>query len=330
MPDREPLAAFDAGDSEAFWRDYLNDPFAVRGPHAVNGTCVVRTFQPGAEAVELIEPDTGAGTAMRSVGGGFLAGALSSRVSYRLRVHWPGAIQETEDPYSFGFVLGESDLYLSPRARTAISRTNSERFRHRSTAFRAFPSPYGRRPRAVFPSSVASTARMASVIRCGSPRSRRVGDLRSAAGHGRAIQYQIVAADGTVLPQRADPIARATEHPPNTASIVAPLVGFAWSDDAWLHTESRGRRPKRRSPSTNYTPAHGNAPAARRPERSTGTGCARNSFPTSASSASPTSATADHGASVYRLLGLPAPIAIRAERALRHGGGLRPLRRCLP
>ncbi|MBN0480952.1 1,4-alpha-glucan branching enzyme, partial [Pseudomonas aeruginosa] len=31
---------------------------------------------------------------------------------YRLRVHWPDGVQESEDPYAFGPLLGELDLYL--------------------------------------------------------------------------------------------------------------------------------------------------------------------------------------------------------------------------
>ena len=33
-------------------------------------------------------------------------------VTYRLRVRWPEAVQETEDPYSFGPLLGSLDLHL--------------------------------------------------------------------------------------------------------------------------------------------------------------------------------------------------------------------------
>ena len=36
---------------------------------------------------------------------------------YLLRIVWPGATQETEDPYSFGLLLGDLDLHLFNEGR---------------------------------------------------------------------------------------------------------------------------------------------------------------------------------------------------------------------
>ena len=35
------------------------------------------------------------------------AGEIEPGAPYLLRIHWPGALQETEDPYGFGLLLGE-------------------------------------------------------------------------------------------------------------------------------------------------------------------------------------------------------------------------------
>ncbi|WP_444543984.1 GlgB N-terminal domain-containing protein, partial [Polymorphobacter multimanifer] len=88
----------------------LDDPFAVLGAH--DGE--VRTFQPGAEALSLIARDDGRplGTLEESAPGLFV-GRLAETVPYALRIAWPGgAMQETEDAYGFGLVLGELDLHL--------------------------------------------------------------------------------------------------------------------------------------------------------------------------------------------------------------------------
>ena len=41
---------------------------------------------------------------------GLFEGLVDERAPYRLRIAWPGAVQETEDPYSFGLLLGDLDL----------------------------------------------------------------------------------------------------------------------------------------------------------------------------------------------------------------------------
>ena len=51
---------------------------------------------------------------------------------------------------------------------------------------------------------------------------------------GALYKYAIVGADGRRLPDKADPVARATELPPGTASRVAPAEAFIWSDAAWI------------------------------------------------------------------------------------------------
>src|SRR5581483_3251587 len=95
----------------SFWQHYLHDPFAVRGLHLVDGAWTAGTFLPGAERVELL-PEGARPTPMRGEGEGLFLALLDMPCRYRLRIHWPGAVEETEDPYAFAPVLGEMDLYL--------------------------------------------------------------------------------------------------------------------------------------------------------------------------------------------------------------------------
>ncbi len=60
------------------------------------------------------------------------------------------------------------------------------------------------------------------------------------AGAGALYKYAITGPGGRRLPDKADPVARATEMPPGTASRVAPSEGFAWNDAAWM-AERAGR-----------------------------------------------------------------------------------------
>jgi 1,4-alpha-glucan branching enzyme len=90
------------------------DPFSILGPHPVQGASIVRAFLPGAEAVEILNRDTGHAQAkMHAIHpGGIFAAAVESGSRYSLRIQWPDAVQETEDPYSFGLLLGDLDLHL--------------------------------------------------------------------------------------------------------------------------------------------------------------------------------------------------------------------------
>jgi 1,4-alpha-glucan branching enzyme len=243
MPDREPCPITDIAEGERFWRDFLNDPFAVRGLHEVNGQYVVRTYQPGADGVELVD-ESGNASAMAKIGGGFFAGTLPARSRYRLRIHWPDAVQETEDPYSFGFVLGETDLYLFAEGA------------HWNLARKLGAVPMTLDGVAGVSFAVwAPTAQRVSVVgdfnswdgRRHPMRLRREAGVWELflprLGPGERYKYEIVSQAGATLPQRADPVARAAEHPPNTASIVAPLPDFQWNDTDWMETRAGRQAP---------------------------------------------------------------------------------------
>ncbi|HKD48177.1 MAG TPA: 1,4-alpha-glucan branching protein GlgB [Rhizomicrobium sp.] len=231
MPDREPFV--DLASREAFWRSFLEDPFSVRGLHQVNGVWVVRSYQPGASGVELVD-DAGPPITMTSLGGGFFYAAARGP-SYRLRIHWPGAIQETEDPYRFGPILGDLDLHLfSEGTHWALA----EKFGAVHTFREGVPG--------VSFAVWAPNARRVSVVggfniwdgRRHPMRHRHdAGVWELFIPHlepGEFYKYEIVSRDGRVLPLKADPIARATEHPPGTASIVAAAPNFLWRDARWM------------------------------------------------------------------------------------------------
>lgn len=91
------------------------DPFSVLGMHVHDGAVIVRALLPGAVGVEVIG---GAGAPVplaRQGDSDLFAAALPGHTapfSYRLRVDWGSHRQEMEDPYRFGPVLGEMDIWL--------------------------------------------------------------------------------------------------------------------------------------------------------------------------------------------------------------------------
>src|SRR6185437_157008 len=106
-------------EAEALAYGRHGDPFKVLGPSDTSTGRVIRAFLPGADGVEVLRRRD------RSIVGklepaqpeGFFEGTVTDRAPYLLRIRWPGAVQETEDPYSFGPVLGDLDLHLFNEGR---------------------------------------------------------------------------------------------------------------------------------------------------------------------------------------------------------------------
>jgi 1,4-alpha-glucan branching enzyme len=66
---------------------------------------------------------------------------------------------------------------------------------------------------------------------------------------GEAYKYEILGANG-ILPLKADPMALATQLPPDTASVVAAPLQFDWQDNGWM--QSRGERHVASAPLSIY------------------------------------------------------------------------------
>ncbi|BBC73440.1 glycogen-branching enzyme [Altererythrobacter sp. B11] len=223
----------------------LDDPFALLGPHDSADGRLVRSFQPGAEAVALLSRSSGeVMSLMDEVAEGLFTAPLPSDEPYTLRITWPGgAVQETEDPYSFGLILSDLDLHLFREGRHfELARV------------------FGARPTRIDDvvgvsfSVWAPNARRVSVV--GDFNNwdgrRHPMRLRHSAGvwelfvprigPGTLYKFEVAGADGAVV-QKADPLARHTQQPPATASVVAPPADFAWRDAGWMETRAGRHAP---------------------------------------------------------------------------------------
>jgi 1,4-alpha-glucan branching enzyme len=67
---------------------------------------------------------------------------------------------------------------------------------------------------------------------------------------GALYKFAVFGSNGQRLPDKADPVARATELPPGTASRVAATTAFEWTDAAWL--ESRAAKQAADAPISIY------------------------------------------------------------------------------
>ncbi|MCW6506607.1 1,4-alpha-glucan branching protein GlgB [Lichenifustis flavocetrariae] len=213
------------------------DPFAILGAHVIGGTRVIRAYAPGARGVDVVAREDGSplGTLEMIHAAGLFAGPVQGSGPYRLRIHWPDAVQEMEDPYSFGLLLGELDLHL-------IAQGTHYRLGH---CLGAQPMTVEGVPGVRF-AVWAPNARRVSVVGdfCAWDGRRYPMRLRQAAGvwelflprlgPGTRYKFEIIGPHGDVLPQKADPVARAAEAAPGTASIVARADPHEWTDAAWM------------------------------------------------------------------------------------------------
>jgi 1,4-alpha-glucan branching enzyme len=62
-------------------------------------------------------------------------------------------------------------------------------------------------------------------------------------GAGARYKFAIVGPDGSRLAFKADPLARATESPPATASVVMDPTPFVWHDETWMRERRRRQFP---------------------------------------------------------------------------------------
>ncbi len=237
----------DEDDARALAAGTHGDPFAVLGPHRTATGTVVRAFLPGAKKVEARARSGGrrlADLAPREENGLF-EGLLETDEPYLLRIDWPGAVQETEDPYAFGLLLSDFDLYLLNEGRhfeladtlgaktIGIDGVSGVRF-------------------AVW----APNASQVSVVGDfnGWDERRHPMRLRPNAGvweifaprlaAGARYKYAIRARDGGRLPLKADPVATVSEKPPSTASITPAAMSHRWRDRAWMEERAKRQTPQ--------------------------------------------------------------------------------------
>ena len=209
------------------------DPFALLGPHAgPDGRCWLRALLPGARTVEAVDPAGGTrlATLAAQVDGLFFEGVLpaagaagAGRADYRLRVHWAnGRVETLADPYAFASSLGALDLHLLGegnhlRPWQVLGAHLIEIDGVAGTRFAVW-APNARRVSVVGDFNAWDGRRHPMRVHHG------VGLWEifvPGVGAGSRYKYELLDADGRLLPLKADPYAFAAEKRPATASIVA-------------------------------------------------------------------------------------------------------------
>jgi 1,4-alpha-glucan branching enzyme len=216
------------------------DPHTVLGPHVEDGGVTVRVLRPLAESVTVVAGTTR--TPLRHEHAGVWVGELDTAEvpDYRIEVGYAGHEPATyDDPYRYLPTLGETDLHLVNEGR------HERLWEVLGAHVRTFPS-------GVTGTSFAVWAPNARGVRI-------VGDFNSWDGRehpmrqlgasgvweiflpdvteGVRYKFRLLGKDGA-WHEKADPLAFATEVPPQTSSVVTRST-YEWKDDDWMDARAQ-------------------------------------------------------------------------------------------
>ena len=228
------------------------DPFAVLGLHAEGAGWRLRAFVPGAESLEAVGVDGQPITSLaRRHAAGFFEGVLARRERYRLAARRGDTRWASEDAYAYGPVLGDVDDWLIGEGSHAqlYERLGARPMVHEGMPGTHFAvwAPNAHRVSVVGDFNDWDGRR--HVMR------RRMGSgiweiFLPGIGVGAVYKYELVAANGSLLPLKADPVGLQAELRPSTASVVMDPAPFDWTDAEWMAT--RAHREPRRAPISIY------------------------------------------------------------------------------
>lgn len=231
----EPLLALSRGEPV--------DPFAWLGVHADGkGGHVLRVLLPEARAVWARLPGQAAEQALAATAAdGLFQLAVPGPGRAMLRISWAEGEQRMEDPYGFWPLLRDDVL-------AGIRDGDGEAMR----ALGALPMQVDGLDGVRFAVWAPNAQRVAVVGEFNGWDGRRHPmRLRHDGGvwelflpgvaAGARYKYRITGADGTLLADKADPMARWAELPPATASRVAPAEARQWQDAQWMQQRTAAR-----------------------------------------------------------------------------------------
>ncbi|MFC8340092.1 1,4-alpha-glucan branching enzyme [Streptomyces rubiginosohelvolus] len=244
-----PAPALDGADRGRLLAGDHHAPHDVLGAHPIPGGVLVRALRPYARTVTVLA--TGLRAELHDDGDGFFSGVLPvpQVPAYRLEVAYDDNTVEVEDPYRFWPSIGDLDLHLIGEGRheELWRALGAEPMEHQGVAGTRFtlwaPNARGVRITGDFTYWDGTGFPMRSLGSTG------VWELfLPGVGEGALYKYDICRPDGSHT-VRADPMARRTEVPPATASIVT-AKHHAWQDADWM--AHRGDRPVHEAPFSVY------------------------------------------------------------------------------
>ena len=236
--------------------DGYSDPFSVLGMHDDEGGVFIRTYQPQARRVFVINTSTGEVLSeMERVHPGGIFQAFFEKTGffkYKFKIELHNLdIYEAFDPYSFGPILSDFDLHLMSEGNhfESYEKMGAHKIAHQNVLGVSF---------AVW----APNARRVSVVGTFNEWDGRRHVMRKRGSFGvwelfipgmedgDIYKYEIIGTHGLMLPHKADPYAFQAEVRPQTASIVCDLKKLKFNTTDW--TAKRKKINAQNAPMSTY------------------------------------------------------------------------------
>ncbi|WP_022868310.1 1,4-alpha-glucan branching protein GlgB [Schaalia vaccimaxillae] len=216
-------------------------PHNVLGAHIGDGSVTIRTVHHLADAVDIVTVDASYPATHERGGVWYAVLPFEDIPDYRVRVTYGDQITTIDDPYRFLPTLGEMDTYLISEGRhenlwkvlgAHVKHYEGEMGTVKGVAFAVW-APNAQAVRVVgdFNYWDGSATAMRSLGASG------VWELFvPGVKVGARYKFEIQGPGGNWF-QKADPMARATEIPPATASVVTDYF-HEWTDDEWMNNRA--------------------------------------------------------------------------------------------
>ena len=222
-------------DTVAQGQYYL--PHAVLGAHLSDGSVTIRTVHHLADAVQIVTPDQTVDAVHERSGVWVAVFECDDIPDYRVRVTYGDQTTLMDDPYRFLPTLGEMDIYLISEGR------HEELWKVLGAHLTHYTGPMGDVEGVAFAvwAPNASAVRVVGDFNYWDGTASAMRSLGSSGvwelfipgvGVGARYKFEIRGPGGNWF-QKADPMARATEIPPATASVVTDRF-HRWDDDEWM------------------------------------------------------------------------------------------------
>jgi len=228
-------------------------PHSILGPHAADGVVTIRVLRPLASAV-VIKTLDGMYEATHEHHGVWVAQFPGKDApDYRLHVTYDAEPLTMDDPYRFLPSLGELDLHLIREGR------HERLWEVLGANIKNYPSVLGDVTGTAFAvwAPNARAVRIVGDFNMWQGASHAMRSLGASGvwelfvpniGAGTTYKFEILGKDGRWR-QKADPMAKLAERPPQTASVVTEST-YAWGDSAWM--ADRPRHQPHQSPMSVY------------------------------------------------------------------------------
>jgi 1,4-alpha-glucan branching enzyme len=234
-----------AAEIESIVGGYHGDAFRILGPHSIRRKVgqprwEVRAFLPQAETAEVLIAGQAFPMEKRHADGFFCAQLAGEPQRYTLRAHlWDGRNVEFEDPYRFGQLISDTEIYLHGEG------TLEEAYRTLGAHLVETDGVRGVRFAVWAPNAenvtVAGEFNDWDIRR--HPMRRRNGGVWElfvpTLGEGTTYKYNVRSRFAGHQQLKADPYAFECETPPKSASVVSNINRYQWNDAAWLERRKK-------------------------------------------------------------------------------------------